>query len=72
MTFKSYHKVVYLLVVGLLLAMMVVPVTATFFDSSLAADDAPQFTLFQSEVEPVSAIACSCGDPGGSQGGGCC
>lgn len=74
MTFKSYHKVVYLLFVGLLLAMLLVPMTATLGGSQAAAPGAPHFTLFQGdsmEAAPTAVIACTCGDPGGGQGG-CC
>jgi hypothetical protein len=70
MTFKSYHKVVYLLFVGLLLAMLLVPMTATLIGGQAAAHDAPHFTLFQGEATgPTAVIACIPQDPSGSSGG---
>jgi hypothetical protein len=68
------HNLVRLLILGLVLALLVVSfvgVATNFLNIT-----APNFllSLFQGEgagAGPAAVIACSCGDPGGSQGG-CC
>lgn len=61
-----------LLFVGLLLAMLAVPIVGTALENQLATTDSDQFSLIQSgTLETGTAIACNCPDPGGS-GGTCC
>jgi hypothetical protein len=72
MTYKAYHRVIYLLLVALLLATLIVPVLAAG-GAVMAANETDQAGLFEGSRDsggPV-IIACHCPDPGGS-GGSCC
>jgi hypothetical protein len=68
------QNIIRLLLVGLLLALMAVPVVGVALGSDVAANDGPDSTLLY-HISPMDgggiAIACQSGDPGGGQGGGC-
>lgn len=75
MTFSTRLNKVNLLLVLALLAALLVPVMGFAAGQSLAFNE-----LFESDsaenARPTSdqgtAIACACGDPGGTGGAGCC
>lgn len=66
------QNVVRLLLVGLLLALLAVPVLGVALGTGLAANDNPDSTLLYRTSPTVGGVAIACDvDPGGSQGGGC-
>ena len=67
-------NVLRLLLVGLLLALLAVPVLGGMVGAGVAAVVAPDGALLYhggSEAADGVAVACVPGDPGGGQGGGC-
>lgn len=61
------------LLVGLLLALLAIPVLGAALDGSVAANDSSDSTLIFNASPTVGgvAIVCNTGDPGGGQGTGC-
>jgi hypothetical protein len=68
------QNVARLLLVGLLLALLAVPVLGVVLGTGVAANDGADSTLLY-HASPTDgagvAIACTTGDPGGNNGGGC-
>ncbi len=69
MTFKSYHKVVYLFAIGLLLAMLVLSAAGGMaIDSMAATNSGPHLTLFQTtgadDAPAPTFIACTASESG--------
>jgi hypothetical protein len=75
MTFKAHLNKVNLVLVLALLAALLVPVMGFAAGESIAFNalfDSDSAENAKTELSPGTAIACSCGDPGGGAGSGCC
>lgn len=73
-TLNKVNIVVVLALLAALLAALLLPVMGVAVTQAVAVHelfDAGTAETAQTEAGPGTAIACSCGDPGG-HGGGCC